>query len=101
MDTDTYPKVGDLAGKFVCVRVDHDKNRELVKRYGVKSLPDVRLFSPDGRELAKFVGRTSPEKLGGAMKLALEGKSAAERPAAPGRRNVELTEGAMKVAVRQ
>ncbi len=51
MDTVTYPdpKLEELLSKFVLVKVDHDAEPELVKRFGVQPLPDVRLLAPDGK----------------------------------------------------
>lgn len=37
------------------VKVNVDENRELARKYGVQSIPDVRLFV-GGREVDRFVG---------------------------------------------
>jgi thioredoxin-like negative regulator of GroEL len=88
MDTVTYPdpEVGELLARFVCIRLDHDREPALVQQHGVKALPDLRLLDPDGRELHRLIGLSSPTRLVEHARAALErlaGRTAAaaSRPA--------------------
>ena len=78
MDAGVYPDaaVRDAAKNFVCIRVEHDKRPDLVKRYGVKPLPDLRLIDADGRERTKLVGFTSAAKFVAECRAFLDGKAA-------------------------
>lgn len=50
-------QVVNLLGKgIVGVKVDSDRNRDLVSRFGIRSLPTDVIISPDGKVLAKDVG---------------------------------------------
>lgn len=44
------------AGKYVFCAIDFDTNPELAKEFGITGIPDVRIFSKDGKELGKIVG---------------------------------------------
>ena len=98
MDTVTYPDsaVREAARPFVCIRVEHDRSPELVKQYGVKGLPDVRLLDPEGRETSRLRGFTSAQKLA----AALRGGAAADTPKAEVR-EVPVTPGAVAEAVKK
>ncbi|HKB14633.1 MAG TPA: hypothetical protein VKF62_01135, partial [Planctomycetota bacterium] len=69
-----YPQdsVRDATRDFVCVRVDHDRNPDLVRRYGVQALPDLRLLDAGGREVARLVGFTSASRLAAACRGILD-----------------------------
>src|SRR5262245_31846046 len=89
MDAVTYPakEVQEMARSFVVVRIEVDQNKELAKKYGVKSLTDIRLLDPDGKELDKLVGFTSAAKLAARGREALDrlaGKAVAERKSGAG-----------------
>src|SRR5262245_20076364 len=89
MDAVTYPakEVQDMARSFVVVRIDVDQNKELATKYGVKSLTDIRLLDPDGKELDKLVGFTSAAKLAARARDALDrlaGKAVAEKKSGSG-----------------
>ncbi|MBI1852257.1 MAG: terpene cyclase/mutase family protein [Planctomycetes bacterium] len=60
-----YPTeaVREISKSFICIRVDHDQSPDLVKRFGVGPLSDVRLLDPEGQELKKLVGFTSASRL--------------------------------------
>src|SRR5262245_65055138 len=84
MDAVTYPakEVQEIANSYVVVRIEVDQNKELAQKYGVKSLTDIRLLDPDGKELDKLVGFTSAAKLAARARDALDrlaGKVVAER----------------------
>ncbi len=104
MDTVTYPdaRVQDLAKSFVCIRVEFDHSPEVVKKYGVGPLPDVRLLGPDGKELLKLVGFSSVARLTKQVGAALAVLSGADerivpRPA-PEVKAVEATPEAISAA---
>ena len=47
--------VNDLAGKVILAKVDVDREPALASRYGIRSLPTVKLFR-DGAPAAEFIG---------------------------------------------
>lgn len=102
MDAATYPDktVLELAQKFVCIRVEHDRCPDLVKQYGVKSLPDVRLLDSEGKERVRLIGFTSAAKLAAQCRAVLSGQ-ASEKPVAEDVRNVPVTPEAIGKAVKQ
>lgn len=55
----TAKDVVDAAENVISIKVDGDENEELVERYKVSGYPTGILFSPDGKELARFVGYQS------------------------------------------
>ncbi|MBI3272673.1 MAG: terpene cyclase/mutase family protein [Planctomycetes bacterium] len=85
MDTVTYPEdsVREAAAGFVCIRVAFDRRPDLVGLYKVEPLPDVRLLEPDGKEVAKLLGFSSPAKLVARMKSVLAGGTPGGAPARP------------------
>jgi len=58
----TYPdpKVSEVLKDFVCIRVDVDQEAAIAARHGTKAMPDLRLLDPEGRELQRLLGFTSP-----------------------------------------
>ncbi len=55
------PKVAPLLEKCVLVTVDTDKHPGLSRRYGVVGLPDIRLLSPEGKEVRRLRGFYDPD----------------------------------------
>ncbi len=53
-ETFPAPKVARLLEQFVFVKVDTDEHPALANKYGAVGLPDVRLLSPEGKELRRF-----------------------------------------------
>lgn len=74
LDSDTYSNadVQRLAGKFISVKIDGDKNPGLVARYGVSGYPTVIFFGPDGTILERFIGYKGPSDFVRAMTIILE-----------------------------
>jgi hypothetical protein len=100
----TYPdpKVAQLLEGFVCIRVDFDHEPDVVKKYGVKPLPDLRLLDSEGRELEKLLGFQSPERLSRACQRALDriaGKPSAASETAAAPREVVVDDAAIAAAV--
>src|SRR5215510_1613269 len=85
MDTGVYPQdsVRDATRDFVCVRVDHDRNPDLVRQYGVQALPDLRLLDAEGREVTRLLGFTSAPRLAAACKAILDCAAGPGRAASP------------------
>lgn len=58
------PIIGSLADKFagkaVVVSVNVDRQGDLARKYGISSIPDVRLFS-GGKEVERWIGVRSKE----------------------------------------
>jgi len=53
--------------RFVCVRIDYDKDEETSKKYGVHVIPDVRFARSNGDEIAAMED-PEPEALAAQMK---------------------------------
>ncbi|MDZ7616410.1 MAG: thioredoxin family protein, partial [Patescibacteria group bacterium] len=49
---------------FIPVKINHDQTPELVRHYGVRSLPAILVLSPDGAPLDRIEGRVTPQQLG-------------------------------------
>lgn len=65
LERETFPSPRfrrQVAGKFVLVKVNADRNPRLVKEYGVTGLPTDVLVSPGGRILSRRSGYDSREK---------------------------------------
>lgn len=61
------PKVAPLLKQCVFVTVDTDKHPDLSSRFGVVGLPDVRLLSPEGKEVRRLRGFHGPDTLAVAL----------------------------------
>lgn len=55
--------VVDAASKTVCVKLDGDEQKGLVKRFEVAAYPTLILLGPDGQELRRAVGYQSVAKM--------------------------------------
>ena len=74
----TYPDsnvVFSVEKDFVPLQIDFNKNKALVKRYGVKWTPTIIILDVDGDEHHRFVGFLPPEDFIGQIIL---GKGKAE-----------------------
>ncbi|MFH0771047.1 MAG: thioredoxin domain-containing protein [Candidatus Omnitrophota bacterium] len=62
LDSDTYSdkKVSELADKFICVKVDGDKYRDLAAKYGVSGYPTVIFFNSSGNVEGSIRGYEGP-----------------------------------------
>lgn len=58
LDKDVYAdsKVADLAKKFICIKIDGDKNKDLVNKYTVRGYPTILFLNPDGSVINTSVG---------------------------------------------
>ncbi|MBN1794037.1 MAG: thioredoxin fold domain-containing protein [Candidatus Omnitrophica bacterium] len=63
LDQDTYSDaaVKRRAEYFLCVKVDGDKERELVKAYGVRGYPTVLFLNSEGSTIGRIPGYVGPE----------------------------------------
>ena len=63
LDRETFANttVDALSDKFVCVKIDTDKNQDLSKKYGVRGLPTVVFFDKEGKEINRIVGFRGPD----------------------------------------
>jgi thiol-disulfide isomerase/thioredoxin len=84
LDSTTYAdtKVTGLAAKFICVKIDGDKNRETVTKYSISGYPTIFLLDPNGSVANRIVGYTGPEELAKAMKAVLD-RAAPEKKKEP------------------
>ncbi len=64
MDVDTLadPKVTTIAGQFLWVKVDVDKDQELATRFGVDGVPVAVVVDKQGRVLGAQSGYMPPDK---------------------------------------
>lgn len=62
MDSQTYSdkKVNDLSLEFICVKVDGDKNRDTVVKYGVRGFPATIFLNYEGAVDEKLAGFRGP-----------------------------------------
>ncbi|MEI6809905.1 MAG: thioredoxin domain-containing protein, partial [bacterium] len=71
------PIVGSLADKFAgkvaVLSVNVDKQQELARKYGISSIPDVRLFS-GGKEVERWIGVRPEETYKAATETMLGGR---------------------------
>jgi thiol:disulfide interchange protein len=65
LDSDTYSdsKVQALADKFVCVKVDGDKDRASVLKYDISGYPTIVFLDNTGKEIDRNVGYAGPEEM--------------------------------------
>jgi thioredoxin-like negative regulator of GroEL len=58
LDREVYadPEVIALSQEFVCVKVDGDRRRDLVRRHRVRGYPTILFLDPQGRRLNRVVG---------------------------------------------
>jgi len=70
LDKDTYTNstVQALAEKFVCVKVDADKDRASAEKYGVSGFPTIIFLDKDGKEIDRITGYEGPEAFAETMK---------------------------------
>lgn len=65
-------QVIDLSRKFVCVKVDVDKNEGPSKKHSVRYLPTIVFADSKAKELSRSVGYADANKLASEMKDALK-----------------------------
>ncbi|RMH04332.1 MAG: PDZ domain-containing protein [Planctomycetota bacterium] len=68
----TSERYADLIDRFEPVRVDVDRQRQLAADYGVGGIPDLRILTPDGRQVHKIVGYGDAEAAAAELRAALE-----------------------------
>ncbi|MCE5200381.1 MAG: thioredoxin family protein [Armatimonadota bacterium] len=75
MDRNTYPNPGvvTLSRQFVCVKVDSDKNRDLVRKFNVIGYPTIIFLDSISREANRVSGYREIEWFLRDMKKALKG----------------------------
>lgn len=69
------PAVKEELSNFLFEKVDVDDNEDLAAYYGVAGIPDVRILTPDRKELARLTGwspAAGPEKMVGFLRDARE-----------------------------
>ncbi|MFH1753210.1 MAG: thioredoxin fold domain-containing protein [Candidatus Omnitrophota bacterium] len=74
LDNETYKdkEVLSLTSKFVCIKVDGDKNKDLTKRFNVRGYPTVLFLSPGGKEIGRLPGFLPAEPFAQKMKKLLQ-----------------------------
>jgi thioredoxin-like negative regulator of GroEL len=72
-----------LAGQFIPVKIDADRQPQLALPLGIRSYPTLILASPDGRVLARQEGYVEASRLADQLQRALRDHAAKETPARP------------------
>lgn len=82
LEKDTYSNkdVEALSERFVCAKIDADKNRGLVVKYMVRGYPTVVFLNPDGQMTKMVSGYLPPDEFSGVMKFALSRAGSAVEP---------------------
>jgi thioredoxin-related protein len=64
MDKDTYSHAGveKEAVNFICVKVDGDKNRDLVRKYNIKAYPTTLFLNGKGVAIDRIRGYLPPDQ---------------------------------------
>lgn len=65
------PRVAELLGQVIFVRVDTDQHSEIAQKLGVVGLPDIRFVAPDGRMLRQLRGYQDVEPFAAALEQAI------------------------------
>ncbi|MDD5073038.1 MAG: thioredoxin family protein [Candidatus Omnitrophica bacterium] len=62
LDSDTYsdPKVNAASAKFICVKINADKEKDLTNKYGVSGFPTIIFLDSNGKVLQKIPGFLPP-----------------------------------------
>jgi thiol:disulfide interchange protein len=65
MDRETFPapQVGEALAAYEPVKVDGDRNPELMQEYGVRAYPTLMVLSPAGQVQKRVEGAMRPEQL--------------------------------------
>lgn len=76
---------GDVAASihdaYVAVKVHHDHSPQLVRHYGIRSLPAIVVLRPDGATLDRVEGRVTPQDLAAWLRrLATQARQSAHSP---------------------
>ncbi len=73
MEKNTFSnsEVNALAAKFVCVKVDGDKSRDLVRKYNIKGYPTTLFLNEKGVPIERVVGYLPPDRFADKMKAIL------------------------------
>ena len=74
LDNDTYadPKVQDLAGRFICVKINADSDKEAARKYNVRGYPTVLFLDSNGSVIGSIVGYSPPAAFAASMEGILE-----------------------------
>jgi len=64
LDSETYSdsKVSAAAGKFICVKINAEKQPDVANKYGVSGYPTVIFLDSSGNSLLKIPGYLPPDK---------------------------------------
>lgn len=73
LDADTYssPKVSSLAEKFVCVKINAERDTRSAAKYQVTGYPTILFLDGSGKVLQRIPGYQPPDQFAAAMKNVL------------------------------
>jgi len=67
------PKIVELSRQFVPVYVDVDADKSTPQKFpDLRGIPDMRVITPDGEQLAHMVGSGSVDKVAAFMRSGLK-----------------------------
>ena len=74
LDKVTYrdSKVSNLAAKFICVKIDGDKNPDLVRKYNIRGYPHILFLKSDGSITEQIAGYADAATFVGTMERVLK-----------------------------
>jgi len=96
LDNETYAvkNIQNLAVKFICVKIDGDKRRDLVAKYNVKGYPNIFFLDNNGKVIQKIPGFVTADKLAPIM----EGILKRIGPPKKKTRQIESEDGSFKLS---
>ena len=73
LDQETFvdDKVVKLSEKFVCLKIDGDKNSDLTRKYGVSGYPTILFMDPKGNVIGGRPGYRGPIEMASEMSAVL------------------------------
>ena len=78
LDKKTYTdeEVNSLAEKFICVKIDVYKNRQVTNKYKIQGLPTIVFLNSEGEEMERIVGYRGPSAFVEIMRKVLSSHAA-------------------------
>jgi len=97
MDRETFSdyKINKLARKFICVKINGDRDKDAVKKYNVRGYPAVFFLAADGNIIGQVRGYAEPVDFAKKMESAL-----ASATPVPAKKSVRGKKGVLPLRTR-